>query len=47
MLLALGVNYHMLKKSLVNILILTIPGVLIGALAMGFIIKSVLGYTDD
>lgn len=45
--LALGCNYYLLKKSLTNILILAVPGAIIGAIAMGLIIKGVLGYTDD
>ncbi len=43
----MGCNYYLLKKSLTNILILAIPGAIIGAIAMGLIIKGVLGYTDD
>lgn len=37
----------MLRKSLTNILILAVPGAIIGAIAMGVVIKGVLGYTDD
>ncbi len=44
---ALGCNYYLLKKSLTNILILSVPGAIIGAIAMGLVIKGVLGYADD
>lgn len=36
----------MFKKSLGNILLLTIPGVIIGSLLLGFVLKSILGYND-
>lgn len=44
---ALGCNYYLLKKSLTNILLISIPGCIIGAIAMGLVIKGVLGYTDE
>jgi NhaP-type Na+/H+ or K+/H+ antiporter len=44
---ALGCNYYLFKKSFTNILILSVPGAIIGAIAMGLVIKGVLGYTDD
>ncbi len=43
----MGVNYFVLRKSLTNILLLAVPGAIMGAIAMGLIIKGVLGYTDD
>lgn len=36
----------MFKKSLGNILLLSIPGVILGSLLFGFVFKVILGYED-
>lgn len=36
----------MFRKSLTNILILSVPGVIIGSLLFAFVLRTVLGYTD-
>ncbi len=36
----------MFRKSIGNILLLSIPGVIIGSLLLGFVLKVVLGYDD-
>ena len=43
---ALGANFYMFRKSLTNILILSVPGVIIGSLLFAFVLRSILGYTD-
>ena len=37
----------MFRKSLGNILLLAIIGVIIGSLLLGFTLKGVLGYSDE
>lgn len=37
----------MFKKSLGSILLLSIPGVILGSLLMAFVFKVILGYADD
>jgi len=37
----------MFKKSFVNILLLSVPGVIIGSLLLGFVLKVILGYDDS
>ncbi len=44
--LALGANFYMFRKSLLNILILSVPGVIIGTFLFAFVLRSILGYTD-
>jgi NhaP-type Na+/H+ or K+/H+ antiporter len=34
------------RKSIVNIIILAVPGVIIGSLLFAFVLRSILGYTD-
>jgi NhaP-type Na+/H+ or K+/H+ antiporter len=36
----------MFRKSLGNIFLLAIPGVIIGAFLLAFVLKSILGYSD-
>lgn len=43
---ALGANIFMFKKSLVNILLLSIPGVVLGSVLMAFVLKVILGHGD-
>lgn len=43
---ALGANFYMFRKSLGNILLLAIIGVVIGSLLLGFVLKGILGYSD-
>lgn len=45
--LALGINFYMFKRSLGNILLLSIPGVILGSLILGFVFKVILGYDDS
>lgn len=44
---ALGANIFMFRKALVNILLLSIPGVILGSLLMAFVLKVILGYQDE
>lgn len=44
---ALGANFYMFRKSLINILILSVPGVIIGTFLFAFVLRSILGYTDE
>lgn len=37
----------MFRKSIINILILAIPGAIIGTFLFAFILRSILGYTDE
>ena len=37
----------MFRKSIINILILSVPGVIIGSLLFAFVLRSILGYTDE
>lgn len=37
----------MFRKSLGNILLLSIPGVILGSLLMAFVFKVILGYEDS
>ena len=34
----------MFRKTLINILLLSIPGVILGSLLMAFVLKVILGY---
>lgn len=44
---AFNCNWHVFKKSLINILVLAGPGVLWGAILIGATFKVVLMYTDE
>lgn len=44
--LALGTNFYMFRKLWGSIFLLAIPGVIIGAFLLAFVLKSILGYSD-
>lgn len=44
---AFNCDWHVFRKSLLNILILAGPGVLWGAILIGITFKLILGYPDD
>jgi len=44
---ALGANIFMFRKSLGNILLLSIPGVILGSLLIAFVLKIILGYSKE
>lgn len=37
----------MFRKSIINILILSVPGAIIGTFLFAFILRFILGYTDE
>lgn len=40
-------DWYVFKRAMVNILILAVPGVLVGAFILGFCLKVILGYDED
>lgn len=44
---AFNCDWYIFRRSLVNIVVLAGPGVLLGAVLLGFSIKFLLGYSDD
>lgn len=40
-------DWYVFKRAIVNILILAVPGVLVGAFILGFCLRTILGYEED